>query len=107
MLSPPLAGGRYQHSRASRANNLYEHALFAVAVELGVEDLPPGAEVELAARDGDAHFAPHHLPLQVRIRVVLASAIVAVLARGCVRGKTLEPNLVVVMQPRLVVVDEH
>ena len=55
-------------------------------VELTVVDLLPGPEVELSARDGHDHFAPHDLPLQVGVTVVLARPVVAVAARSARGG---------------------
>src|SRR5262249_44744024 len=49
-----------------------------------------------------------HLALVVRVAVVLAGAVVMVaLGARVVRGELLEPTGVVLVQPRLVVVDEH
>src|SRR5581483_4565966 len=88
------------------ADHLDQHALSPAAVELAVEDLLPRAEVELAARDRDDDLAPHDLPLQVGVGVVLAGVVVAVLLGRSVRGEALEPALVVLVEARLVVVDE-
>jgi len=43
------------------ADDLYEHALFASAVELTVKDLLPRSKVEVSAADGDNHFTSHDL----------------------------------------------
>src|SRR5688572_15102580 len=91
----------------SVAEHLDQHPLRAPAVELAVEDLLPGTEVELAPRDGHHHLAPHHLALHVRVGVVLSRAVVAIALRRRVEGRQrLEPPRVVLVQPRLVVVDE-
>src|SRR5262245_12379812 len=88
-------------------DDLDQHPLGAAAVELAVEDLLPGAEVEPAAGDGDDDLAAHHLALVVGVGVVLAGAVVAVALRaGVERRQLLEPALVVLVQAGLVVVDE-
>ncbi len=87
------------------ADDLDQHALPAVAVELGVVNLLPGAEVELAAGDRDHHLAAHDLALEVGIAVVFAGLVVAVARDGFVRSQALEPGIVVGDEPRLGVVD--
>jgi hypothetical protein len=78
------------------------------AVELAVEDLFPGAEVELAVGDGHDDLPAHHLPLHVGVGVVLAGAVVGVaLGRSVEGSELLQPLLVVLVQSRFVVVDEH
>ena len=59
---------------------IFTSTSFSSAVELAVEDLLPGAEVELAVGDRHDHLAAHDLPLQVGVGVVLAGAVVVVLA---------------------------
>jgi hypothetical protein len=78
------------------------------AVELPVKDLLPPPKVELPFGDGHDDLAAHDLPLQVGVGVVLAGAVVLVaLRRRVERGQLLQPLLVVLVQARLVVVDEH
>ena len=60
------------------ADDLDQHALRPAAVELAVEDLLPGPEVELALGDGHDHLSAHHLPLHVGVGVVLAGPVVPV-----------------------------
>ena len=60
------------------ADNFHQHPLAPVAVELAVEDLLPGTEIELAVGDGDDDLPAHHLPLDVRVGVVLAGVVVMV-----------------------------
>ena len=43
------------------ADDLYEHAFFASAVELTVKDLLPRSKVEVSAADGNNHFTSHDL----------------------------------------------
>src|SRR5579885_373066 len=63
----PRGGGR-----DSFADDLDQHPLAPPAVELAVENLFPGTEIELALRDGHHHLAAHDLALQMRVGVVLA-----------------------------------
>src|SRR5687767_4824566 len=74
------------------AEDLDHQPLVAAAVELDVEDRLPRAEVEPPLGDGHDHLVVHEQVLQVRVPVVLAAAVVAVvagvrqqLARGVVR----------------------
>ena len=88
-------------------DDLHQHPLRPAAVELAVEDLLPRAEVELALGDGHDDLPAHDLPLHVGVGVVLAGAVVVVgFGRRVERGQLLQPLLVVVVQARLVVVDE-
>ena len=60
----------------SLADDLDQDALLSAAVELAVEDLLPGSEVELPACDRDHDLAAHHLPLEMCNGVVLAGVVV-------------------------------
>src|SRR6185436_20890256 len=51
------------------ADDLDHHPLVPPAVEFAVEDLFPGAEVQLALRDGNHDLASHDLPLVVSIAI--------------------------------------
>lgn len=62
------------------ADDLDQHALFAAAVELAVEDLLPGPEVQLAGGHRYDHFTAHHLALDMRVSVVFAGSVVMVMA---------------------------
>ena len=101
------------NSRSNRATSLFaddfhENPLPASAVEFVVENVFPRPEVQLAGGDRDDHLAPHHLPLQMSIGVVFARAIVTITTRRRIeRRELLEPDFVVVMQARFVVVDKH
>ena len=64
------------------SNNLYQHPFPPPAVELAVENLLPGAEVEFAVGNGDHHFTSHDLPFHVRIGIIFAGIIVAILLIG-------------------------
>ena len=75
-------------------------------IELAIEDLHPGAEVEAAFRHGD-DFAAHDLAFHVGVGVVFAGAVVGVaLGRFVERGQLLQPLFVIGVQARLIVVDE-
>jgi hypothetical protein len=87
-------------ARRSLADDLDEDPLRPVAVELAVEDLLPGAEVELALGDGDDDLAAHDLAFEVGVGVVLAGAVVGVpLRRRVERRQAFQPRLVVGVQP--------
>src|SRR5258706_10737023 len=68
-------------------DDLHQHPLAPVAIELSIKDLLPGTEIEFALGNGHHHFASHHLALQMRIGVVLAGAVVAIFARRFMRGQ--------------------
>ena len=57
------------------ADDFYEDALFAFAVEFAIEDLLPGTEIELAAGDGNDHLPAHDAALEVRVGVVLEAVV--------------------------------
>ena len=67
----------------------------------------PRAEVEFAFRYGHHDLTPHSLPLHVRIRIVLAGAVVLVLRYRLVRREFFQPLIVVVQQTVLSVINEH
>jgi hypothetical protein len=89
------------------ADDLDQDALLASAVELAVEDLLRGPEVELSGGHRNDHFTAHHLTFDMRVSVVLACSIVVVLVDGFVRRQALEPDFIVVMKSLLVIVDEN
>ena len=62
-------------------DDLYQHALFAPAIELAVEDLLPRSKVEISVSDGNNHLPAHDLAFQMGIAVVLTGSIVTV--KGC------------------------
>ena len=79
---PVWTGGRLAAHLASLPDHLDQHPLRPSAVELAVEDLLPGAEVELAVGDRHDDLAAHDLPLHVGVGVVLAGAVVVVALRA-------------------------
>ena len=68
--------------------------------ELPVENLLPGAEVELPAGYGHHHLPAHHGTLQVDVAVVFAGVVVLVPAQGLVGGEFFEPPLIRRSNPR-------
>ena len=73
-------------------NNLDQHTFPPPAVKLTVKDPLPRAEVESAVGHRDHNLAPHHLPLQVRVGIVLAGAVVPVLVDRRVRRQPFKPT---------------
>src|SRR6266487_700465 len=90
----------------SLPNDFDQHSLPPSPIELSVENLFPWPEVEFPLRDGNDHFAAHHLPFQMRVGVVFARAVVMILRRRFMRGEFLEPYFIVVEQAALVIVYE-
>src|SRR5262245_40221451 len=89
-------------SASSLPDDLHQHPLVPVAIELAVEDLFPGAEVEFALGDGADDFPAHDLPLEVGVGVVFAGAVVVVVVGvGVEGGESLQPHAEVVVQARL------
>src|SRR5436305_6543179 len=74
-------------------NHLHHHPLRPSPVELAVEDLLPGAEVELAGGDGDDNFAAHDLPLEMGVGVVFPGAVVAIGERFMVEASSIARNI--------------
>src|SRR5579885_2331026 len=95
-------------SAGSFSNNLDQDAFAAPPVELAVENSFPRSEVEPARGDRDHHLASHYLALMMRVAVILAGPVMMIALRVRVVGREpFEPSLVVLVQPRFVVVDEH
>src|SRR5476649_85911 len=86
--------------------NLDQHTLWTAAIELAVENLFPGPEVEAAGGDGHDALPPHDRALEMRVGVVLVSVVIVLRVRLLGR-EFFEPALEVAMQARLVVIDEH
>ena len=92
----------------SLPNNLDHDSLAAATVELAVEDLLPGAEVEISIGYGDNHLSTHDLAFVVGVGVVLARSVVMIPVRaGIERRQPFQPPLVVFVEPTFIVVDEH
>ena len=85
---------------------LHQYSLLAAAVEFAVKDLLPGAKVQLAIGNGHYHFPAHDLALQMGVGIVLPH-VVALLGHRGVGRQLFQPDVVVVVQARFVVIDEH
>ena len=88
------------------ADELDQNAFVAAAVELAVEDLLPGTEVQSAFRDRDHHLTSHDLALEMRVGVVLETVVV-VLGVRLLRRQFFQPFLEVGVKARFIVVDEN
>ncbi len=87
--------------------DFHQHPLPPPPVKLAVKDPLPRAKVEAAVRHSNDDLAAHNLPFQMRVRVILAGAVVPVLVDRRVRRQLFEPYLVIVVQATLIVVDEN
>jgi tyrosine-protein phosphatase SIW14 len=87
------------------SDDLDKDPFLTPSVELAVEDLLPGAEVQLAVGNSHDDLPAHDLALQVGVGVVLAGVVVPISADRFVRSEVFEPFVVVEDQPALVVVD--
>ena len=88
------------------SDDFHQDAFAPAPVEFSVEDLLPGAEVQLAVGDGNDDFTPHDLTLQMGVGIVLSGIIVAILANRFMGCELFQPQGVVVMQTGLVIVDK-
>jgi len=75
----------------SLPHGLDHQPLPPLAVELGIEDLLPGPEIELARGDGDDDLVVNQQVLQVRVAIVLATPVMA--SRLTTRGSSDEQPL--------------
>ena len=108
ILPGPLILQSSPPGNLSFPDDLDQHALGPVAVELAVEDLLPRPEIQLAFGDGDDDFPTHDLTLQVSVGVVLAGAVVVIVVGVGVEGSDLfEPFAKVVVQAFFVVIDKN
>jgi hypothetical protein len=80
------------------SNDLNQHPLPLAPVKLPVKDLLPGAKIQPAVGHRHHHLSTHDLPLQVRVRIVLAGTVVPILVDRRVRRELLQPDLVVVVK---------
>src|SRR4051794_18331780 len=82
-----------------------EHALAAAAIEFAVENLLPRSQIKFGFGDGNDDLTAHNLPFEVGVGVIFAGAVVVVL-RGWFMGSQLfQPNVVIMKQAILSVVD--
>ena len=89
------------------SDNLDQHAFTAIAVELAVEDLLPGTEVQPALGNSDDDLPAHDGALEMGIGVVFTGTVVLVVGGGGMRGELLQPTFEIVVQPRFIVIDEN
>jgi hypothetical protein len=85
-------------------DELDQDAFPAAPVKLSVKDLFPRAKVKPPIGDRHNYFAPHHLPFQMRIPVIFAGPVVAIVANRFVGGQTFQPFLIVGEQALLIIV---
>jgi hypothetical protein len=78
-----------------------------LSVELAVDYLFPGAEIEITVGNGDDNFPAHDLTLQVCIAVVLARTVMAIPGDGFVGSKPFKPVFIILMEAPFVIVDEN
>lgn len=84
-----------------------QYPFITMAIELTVEDLLPGAEVEFALCDSYHHFPAHDLAFQVGICIVFAGAVVVIVIWVGIKWRQLfEPDAEVMVQATLIVVDK-
>jgi len=87
------------------ADDLDDHPLLALSVELRIEDSLPRSQVELALRDGKRHRLVEQQAFEMRVSVVLARLVVAVVLPE--RRELFQPFVDVVNQAGLIVVHVH
>src|SRR5664279_4381551 len=85
------------------SHDFYDDSLVTLAVELGIENLLPGTEVESSVGDRDDDFVVNDQRFEVRVSVVFAGLVMlVVLPEGSER---FQPLVDVLDQSALVVVD--
>ena len=89
------------------ANNLYQSPFSPSTVKLSIKNLLPWSEIELPLGDRDHHFPPHDLALQMSVCVILPGSIVVILRCVRMRSQFFEPNIIIVKQSVLGVVDKN
>src|SRR5207302_5796945 len=91
LVPPPVTRATRPSSRPSAKtceastplfpHHLYDETLGAAAIELAVEDLLPRPEVQSPLGDRHHHLVVDEQILEMRVAVVLAATVVAVVAR--------------------------
>ena len=71
----------------SLTNNLNQNSFLTPSIELAVENLLPGAEIQPPVGYRHDHLPAHNLALEVGVAVVLAGAVVAVAGDRRVGGQ--------------------
>jgi len=89
------------------SDDFNQDALSPAAVKLPVKDLLPGSEVQFPFADGYHDLPAHDLALQMGIAIAFPGPVVPVARNGFVGGQFLQPLIIILMQPRLVIVNEH
>ena len=87
-------------------DNLDEDAFMAATVELAVEDLLPGTEVQTPVCDRHHYFTPHYLPLQMGVGIILTH-IMAILGNRFMGRQFFQPDVIVMVQSGFIVVDKY
>ena len=78
-------------------DDLHQNPFSPSAVELAVEDLLPGTEIQFSVCDRNDHFPSHDLALHVSVGIVF-SGVMTILGDRLVGRKFFEPDVIVVMQ---------
>jgi hypothetical protein len=86
--------------------DFHKHPLPASSIKFTIKDLFPRTEIQSSFSDGYYHFATHHLPFEMCIRVVFPGAIVPVFAYRFMWRQSFEPFFIVVVQASLIVIDK-
>lgn len=86
-------------------DDLHEDAFFTESVELTIENLLPGAKIELSSCHSYYDLTAHDCALEVGVSVVLG-AVVSVLGMGMLRGEFFQPFFKILVQAGFIVVDE-
>ncbi len=93
--------------RALLSDYFDQDALLSSSVEFAIENLFPRPEIQFIRRDCDDDFTAHDLTFEVGVGVVFTGAIGSIGVRRGVRRQFFQPRLVIVMEPWLVVINEH
>ena len=102
-----MSAGSERVSNRLVSNYFDEHSLAPSAIEFAVENLFPRPEVHFAFGDRDDDFAAHDLTLEVGVSIVFASAIVAISNGRLMRRKFFQPDLVIGMESRFIILNNQ
>ena len=95
------------NERISLPDELYQHPLLTPSVEFPVENLFPRPEIKLAICDRNHDLASHDLPFQMGVPIILPCPVMPIPRDRFMRGKLLQPVVIILMEPRFVIVDEY
>jgi hypothetical protein len=91
--------GSTQHpaSTSSLPDNLHQHPLIPLTIELTVKDLFPGTKIEFAIANCDNDFPAHNRAFQMCIGIILKTVMFVLRIRlfGC---KFFEPDFKIMMK---------